>query len=330
MLKTPLPEKPAAVASVITGVAPDILLVSGFDYDAGHHALTAFQRTLARQGHPLPHAYTAAPNRGRPTGLDIDRDGRLGEPEDTQGFATFRGAGGMALLSRFPIQHAEVEDFSELLWSDFPAANLPFEPNGPEAAVLRLSTSGHWRVPVQLPNGAHIQILSLHATPPVFDGPEDRNGRRNADQLRFWADFLNGWHPLRGTVAPPRHAVVLGTLNADPADGEARSGAVSALLNHPALQDPRPASEGGARAAAEQGGINGQHLGPAMLDTVDWPDDLRGAPGNLRVDYILPARGLRVLDAGVHWPIEGNAAKTAQAASRHRLVWVDIATPPAP
>ncbi len=59
--------------------------------------------------------------------------------------------------------------------------------------------------------------------------------------------------------------------------------------------------------------------------TADWPEPV---PGDLRVDYILPAAGMRVVGAGVLWP-EGEEgglpASVAALASDHRLVWVDLA-----
>ena len=35
-----------------------------------------------------------------------------------------------------------------------------------------------------------VHFLVSHPTPPVFDGPEDRNGTRNHDEIRFWADYI--------------------------------------------------------------------------------------------------------------------------------------------
>jgi hypothetical protein len=328
--KVPAPPQIDAVLSVIARNAPDILLLSGIDHDAGGHALAVLQRRLGDAGHPMPHAFAAAPNWGVPTGLDIDGDGDANGPEDAQAFGTFRGQGGMALLSRFPVAPQGAQVFADLLWSDFPAADTPFGAADPVASVLRLSASGHWDVPVKLPGGAITRLLALHAVPPVFDGPEDRNGRRNADQLRFWSDYLEGWHPETGTAPTPRHAIVIGTLNADPRDGEARRGALRRLLDHPRLQDPKPASAGGAAATREQGGSNLRHGGDPALDTVDWPEARGSDPGNLRVDYILPDRGFDVAGAGVFWPEEGPDAELAARASRHRLVWVDLSIPRAP
>ena len=30
-----------------------------------------------------------------------------------------------------------------------------------------------------------------HPTPPVFDGPDDHNGTRNHDEIRFWSDYID-------------------------------------------------------------------------------------------------------------------------------------------
>ncbi|MGR3566205.1 MAG: endonuclease/exonuclease/phosphatase family protein, partial [Pseudooceanicola nanhaiensis] len=69
---------------------------------------------------------------------------------------------------------------------------------------------------------------------------------------------------------------------------------------------------------AEAGGQTGD---PA-LDTVDWPEP---APGNLRVDYVLPSADLQLDRPGVLWPEQGaELAESVVVASRHRLVWIDI------
>ena len=40
-----------------------------------------------------------------------------------------------------------------------------------------------------------MHLLVAHPTPPTFDGAEDRNGTRNHDEIRFWADYVR---PARG------------------------------------------------------------------------------------------------------------------------------------
>lgn len=320
------PEALDAVLAILVDTAPDIVLLADIDYDAGHEALRALQAALAQRGLPLPHGFTAAPNTGVPTGLDLDRDDKWDEPEDAQAFGEFRGAGGLVLLSRYPILHDQIAELTNLLWAEFPAANMPETYGDAERAVIRLSATGHWDVPVQLPDGEVLRLLTLHATPPVFDGPEDRNGRRNADQMRLWSDYLNGWRP-EGAAPPLSRAVVLGTLNADPVDGEARPGALDRLRAHPRLQDPAPRAAGAAAASRAQGGVNTAQTGDPAFDTVDWPDDRWNDPGNLRVDYILPSRDLTVMASGLHWPDpdDAEALQRAEVASRHRLIWVDLA-----
>jgi 3-phytase len=84
-----------------------------------------------------------------------------------------------------------------------PDALLPDDPSTPapndwysaeELAAFRLSSKSHWDVPIEI-GGAVVYVLVSHPTPPVFDGPEDRNGTRNNDEIRFWADYVT---PHRG------------------------------------------------------------------------------------------------------------------------------------
>lgn len=307
-----------------------MLLLTSVDYDHDLVALSALADAVAAEGADYPYRFALRPNTGRATGLDLDNDGRLGGPGDAQGFGWFAGQGGMAILSRLPILGAEARDFSALLWRDLPGALLPEAggapfPSAEAQAIQRLSTTGHWAVPVALPGGGRLTLLAWHAAPPVFDGPEDRNGRRNHDEAAFWTALLDG----RLAEAPPAPPfVLLGDANLDPADGDGRPAALTTLLADPRLQDPAPASPGGAAAAAAQGGANLGHRGPSALDTADWPDDPAG-PGNLRVDYVLPSADLTVAAAGVVWPVAGEPlAAEAAAASRHRLVWVDLVLAP--
>ena len=165
----------------------------------------------------------------------------------------------------------------------------------------------------------------------MFDGPEDRNGARNADEIRFWADYVDGAGYIRddagrgGGLHRGAHFVIAGDLNADPVDGESVPGTVRQLTEHPLVNaSVTPASAGGAAAAAAQGGANVEHRGDPRLDTADFRDR---APGNLRVDYVLPSAALEVTGAGVFWPAEGEPGAELIDASDHRLVWLDIALP---
>ena len=334
----PEPSTLAAVA-VIRAVRPDVLLVSGFDHDLAGRALDAFRALLAGgpDGIDYPHAFAAPVNAGVPSGLDLDGDGRTMGRGDGFGWGRFPGNGGMAVLSRLPIEADAARSFTRMPWSALPGAELPRRadggpfPDAAGAAALRLSSRAHWQVPVILPDGGRLHLLAANPAPPLFDGAEAFNRRRNRDEVRFWSVYLDGaalTDDAGRTAGPPDGAlVVLGNLNLDPLDGAGERAAMAALLAHPRLQDPRPASAGGAAAAGT--GVNGGHDGDPALDTADWRDD--DGPGNLRVDYVLPSADLTVAGEGVFWPAGGaRLAEAALAASDHRLVWVDVEVPDGP
>ncbi len=308
-------EQVVAVVAVIASVAPDVLVLNGFDWDAGGHALEAFAGRLDAAGVAYPHRFAAMPNAGLESGLDLDGNDRLGEARDSHGYGAFTGAGGMAVLSRLPL--GDVRDFSAFLWADLPGAippevdGQPF-PSAEAQAARRLSSVVHWDIPVETGAGS-LHLLAFSATTPVFDGPEDLNGRRNHDEIAFWLRLLDGDLPYDPPAGP---VVVIGDANLDPVDGEGRHEAIRALLDDPRFVDPRPRSPGGDAAATP-----GQTGDPA-LDTSDWTDPI---PGNLRVDYVLPAAELEVSGAGVVWPAPDDPfAATVEKASRRRLVWVDV------
>lgn len=301
----------AAVIKVIAAAEADILLLTGIDWDYDARALSALAERLAEAGAAYPHRFTAQPNRGRDSGTDLDGDGREGMPEDAQGFGFFTGQNGMAVLSRLPLRL--IADHSAALWRDQPGQIIGDALTPQAQAVQRLSTTNHWHLAADW-GGAPLHLLAFSATTPVFDGPEDRNGRRNHDEITFWARNL-----------PDAPFVLLGNANLDPVDGEGRHEAISALLRHPRITDPQPRSRGAAQAP--QTGANAAQQGDPALDTADWAE--ADGPGNLRVDYVLPSRDLSVQEAGVIWPADDEAPHdTAITASRHRLVWVDIARGP--
>lgn len=313
-----------AAADVVAAAAPDILLVTGFDYDLDGVALRAFAERLTGRGLTYPYAFAFRPNTGWPGKADLNGDGYVGGAGDAQGYGRFSGENGMAILSRLPVAGEAAQDYSAFLWRDLPGS-LVEDAALTDAAkqVQRLSTTGHWSVPVTLPDGGQLTLLAWYATPPVFDGPEDRNGRRNHDETAFWLRLLDGDLPFDAPVGP---FVLLGDANLDPIDGDGRAGALADLLADPRVQDVRPESDGGREAATRQAGVNATQRGDAATDTADWPDE--GGPGNLRVDYVLPSAGLTVLDAGVWWPKPGDPDLVAvEAASHHRLVWVDLDVP---
>jgi len=338
-----------AVVEIVLLTRPDILLVNELDRDPAGQALAAFAGRLKAglanmPGLEFPFLYQGPVNSGVPSGLDLNRDGKAGRAIDAFGFGRYPGHYGMALLSRFPIATESLRSFQRFSWSALPEADRPMNPDGTPYHLdtvwraLRLSSKSLWDAPVTLPGGMTLHVIASHPTPPVFDGPEDLNGRRNADEIRLisaliaGADWLMDDAGKTGGLDPTSHFVVLGDLNADPIDGEARHEAIRALLTDPRLQDPRPASAGAAAAGA-WGSANAKHRGDPALDTADWPDAGRG-PGNLRVDYVLPSAGLVVTGAGVFWPVHDSpfarlvgGERRNWASSDHRLVWVDILPP---
>ncbi len=347
-LSNPDDPQARAVAEIIQRVRPDILLLQEFDYDAAGVALRDFQSNyLARAQNgaaPIVFAYSffAASNTGVPSGFDLDHDGRIGGGGDALGFGAFPGQYGMVVLSNFPIDRAHVRTFRKFLWRDMPGAMLPdrletpqpFDWYSPEQlAVLPLSSKSHWDVPVRI-DGKTLHLLVSHPTPPAFDGPEDRNGLRNHDEIRFWNDYLSphGAGYIRDDVGKRgglagRAFLIMGDQNSDPEDGASRHEAIRALLAHPRVAAGHiPRSAGATEAAQLQGGVNQDQRGDSAADTADFND--RSA-GNLRVDYLLPSKGLTVCGQGVFWPARDDPQAslvwgTPPPSSDHRLVWMDV------
>ncbi|MBA3308852.1 MAG: endonuclease/exonuclease/phosphatase family protein [Nocardioidaceae bacterium] len=352
-LSTPDNPQARAVAEVIQRAEPDVVLLNEFDYVPGQRAVDLFRQNYLEIGQhgadPIdyPYAYVAPSNTGVPSGFDLNNDGSIGGPDDAFGFGFFEGQYGMAVLSRHPIATDQVRTFQRFLWKDMPGALLPDDPSTAAPAdwyspaeldVVRLSSKSHWDVPVVV-GGRTVHVLASHPTPPVFDGPEDRNGRRNYDEIRLWADYVTPGPTSSyiyddtgtyGGLKPGSAFVILGDQNSDPLDGDSIPGAIQQLIEHPRIVDPLPASAGAVEAAALQGGANETHRSDPRYDTADFNDF--PAPGNLRADYVLPSRSLRPLDAAVFWPLQSDPLFRLTGvfpfpSSDHRLVWVDVRVP---
>ena len=339
-----------AIAEIVQRVDPDVLLINEFNFDENQggesRALALFMENFLEvpQNGAAPihfdHVFLAPSNTGVASGFDLDNDGAVGGGNDAFGFGFFPGHFAMVLLSKHPILEDRVRTFRKFLWKDMPGALLPDDPATPEPGdwysaeeleVFRLSSKSHWDVPVKVA-GRVVHVLASHPTPPVFDGPEDRNGTRNHDEIRFWSDYVLPFRGRyiyddegrRGGLRFGRPFVVLGDLNADPFDGDSTGNAARQLLRNPLIaRRPAPASEGGVEAAALQGGANDGHRGDPAFDTADF-GDAAPSPGNLRVDYVLPSWQLRAKRAGVFWPTRDDPLAALVAASDHRLVYVDV------
>ena len=351
------------VAEIIQRINPDILLINEFNWDAAGQAADSFASNYLSTGRdaagtgaasaPISFPYQYLPtggaspfNTGIPSGKDLNNDGSIGGPDDAFGFGEFPGRYGMIVLSKYPIKTDEVRTFQQFLWKDMPDNLIPTPFYSPdEVEILRLSSKSHWDIPVDV-DGEIVHVLASHPTPPVFDGAEDRNGRRNNDEIRFWRDYVTPGDgdyiyddqefAAAGGTAPEERLgglpageqfVILGDQNADPNDGDGFPGAVSQLLLSPRINSSLiPTSTGGPQAATLQGGANNSHVGNPANDTASF-----GSSGNLRADYVLPSADLQILDGHVFWyantePLFGLVTHGAFP-SDHRAVYVDVRLP---
>ena len=366
-LAAPGSAQPDTIAEIIQRVRPDVLLINEFDFDAGGVSAQRFQDNYLSLPHgganPIvyPHRFVAPSNTGIPSGFDFDKNGTIGGPGDAYGFGFFPGQFGMVVYSMFPIDFDELRSFQLFLWRDMPGALLPVDPSVAELwysdedlDVFRLSSKSHWDVPILIPkshddrdsNTKTVHFLVSHPTPPVFDGAEDRNGTRNHDEIRFWADYII---PSRsgyiydddgdtGGLPPGAMFVIAGDQNSDPFDGDSIPGSAQLLLDHPLVNTKvTPSSPGAVEQNALQSNANTLHLSDPAFDTADFfdgfpPAPFGGAPGNLRADYVLPRKNLRITDAAVFWPAGDDplfplVGTFPFPSSDHRLVWIDVTIP---
>lgn len=340
------------IARIIQRNNADVILVNEFDYDADGIAARRFRENYLEVGQngesPVyyPYAYIAPSNTGIPSGFDLDNNGSVvttpgatGFGEDAFGFGVHAGQYAFVVFSKFPIDTENARTFQRFLWKDMPGALLPDDPDfvgtgdwysPAELNVYRLSSKNHADVPV-LVNGTRVHILASHPTPPVFDSPGsglpwkagiDHNGRRNSDEIRFWADYVNpassGYiyddqeFEAAGFTTPPSPAgglpentrfVLVGDQNADPDEGDSTPPAILSVLNSP-LYNGAFVPGGGA--------------GPE-------PDDTAGFSGGVRVDYAVPSNfGLNVRNGSVFWPGSGDPIASALSASDHHLVYLNL------
>ncbi len=288
-------------------------------------------------------AFMAPVNTGVFSGFDLDNDGKVtdtypappgtkpdGSPgeqtaggraygNDCWGFGTFPGQYAMALLvdERLTIDEKNVRTFQRLPWDYMTGNCMPSKADGTpwysdeEKPTMRLSSKSHWDVPVKLPNGAVVHVLCSHPTPPVFDGPEDRNGRRNHDEIRFWMDYLSNEpyivddNSVYGGLGWQESFVIVGDLNSDPTKGESYKNPIRTLM----------ANRRVSREFTPKADIEVQGLEPT--DT---------AMFKLRADYVIPSKDMKVSQGGV-WravPASGVAGKFP---SDHFPVWADVVVP---
>ncbi len=331
------------IAEVLQRVRPDVVLLCEVDYAPGDDPAGLFAERYAAkpqaaglEGVSYPYRFAAPVNTGVPSGLDLDNDGRTDGAADAWGYGRYPGQYGMTVLSRWPIDEAATRTFQNLLWSKLPDARQPVDPATGEPYYptevwdqLRLPSKTFMDVVVKTPAGP-LHLLCSHPTPPVFDGPEDRNGLRNADEVRLVTEYAAGClgdyfvddNGVAGAIPSGQPFIVLGDLNADPNDGDGVRVAIRDLIAGPRMApDPKPTSDGAVAASQAHVDINADQVGDAANNTGNFSAE---GFGNLRIDYTLPSKDLRVVGSGVYWPKAGEEGAEAAAASDHRLVWVDV------
>ncbi len=345
------------VAEVIQRVRPDVLLIN--EYDFAPAAVDLFRDNFLEVSQngaapiEFPYAYIAPSNTGIATGFDLNNNGAIvttpgapGYGDDAFGFGAFPGQFGMVVYSKYPIDTSAARTFQLFKWKDMPGNLIPTPFYSPEeVAILRLSSKSHWDLPIQVGKKT-VHFLVSHPTPPVFDGPEDRNGRRNFDEIRFWADYISPGRSdyiyddsgVHGGLKPGELFVIAGDQNSDPLDGDSIPGAIQQLTENPLVNTKvTPESAGAVEASALQGGANLTHRSDPRFDTADFAD---GAPGNLHADYVLPRKNLQIVDSGVFWPVRSDPLSRLTGVfdlawiavggfptSDHRSVWVDVTVP---
>ena len=322
------------IAEIIQQTNPDIILLNEFDRAVDDHLNLHYflkhylsQSQNGQSGIEYPYYYQGSVNTGVKVKGDVNNDNQHNQlPSDTHGYGYFEGHFGMVLLSKYPINEKQIRTFQYFKWHDMPNALKPIDPstnqpwyNDDVWKTLRLSSKSHWDIPVNV-NGKTIHILASHPTPPVFDGPENRNGNRNHDEIRFWFDYINEQQAqyiyddlgTKGGITLDEPFIILGDLNASSVEGDAINSGIKALLNSKKIQDPKPSSIGG--------NLHKTDSSYAKYHTAYW---------GMRADYVLPSSiGFTVKNSGVFWPEKNDEnyrlIKNRQASSDHRLVWVDV------
>jgi hypothetical protein len=321
------------IAKIIQTVRPDVILLNEFDYiedpeQGVEQFIKAYLEVPQDSAGAIsyPYYYYSTSNTGVETPFDLNGDGKFeGSGNDAFGYGRYPGHYGMVLLSKYPIDVANIRTFQLVQMEGY--AECPAQTTNADGSdwyspaawqEFRLSSKSHWDVPIQVGDQT-IHVLASHPTPPSFDGEEDRNGKRNHDEIRFWTDYIdanNGAYIYddknqKGALGD-KSFMIMGDLNASPDGGNALIEGISGLLNHPRVNNNfTPSSKGGE--------LHSPDIATGKYHTAMW---------RMRADYVLPSVDLNVIDYEVFWPAEGEPLyemmKDREASSDHRMVWVKI------
>lgn len=340
-------EQLLAASKIIQQINPDILVINEIDHDYNSLDkglvlnLIRFEDAYLDKGETpvsFQYKFTAPCNTGILSGLDLDKDGTVsddsyvgtrGYGSDCFGYGSYPGQYSMGLFSNYPIDTGVVRTFQRFLWKDLPGHHMPPGYYDKDAvSIFRLSSKSHWDVPVQI-NDKTLHLFLSHPTPPAFDGEEDRNGRRNFDEIKFWVHYINNDQSIYddqnqyGGYQGEHPFLIAGDLNASRHSDSRYDNmpAIYQLFNHPRITDS-------GKWLVSKGGWEGRVKGPPDYwerNTAKFGNDYR-----MQIDYLLPSKEITIKRGGVFWPSErknpeGN--RLAETASDHRLIWLDIMLP---
>lgn len=342
-------EQLAAAAEVVQrSREPDVLALLELDnnFQSGEfthrHNGEAFMRDYLSvpqapelDGVEYEYFYAPESNTGVASGIDANKDGHVLEQaagpddigpyaDDSWGYGEYPGQYAMGIYSKYPIDIENVRTMRELLWQDVPESRLPTEADiegldtddepwgwltDAEAERFRVSSKTHVDVPIVVGEETVHAVLA-HPTPPVFDGPENFNGRRNYAENKLLADYVSGAEYIYDDTGCPggldedEPFVIMGDLNTEPG-AEDTFDVISEYVLPQANTDVLPSSPGGAAAGNEHW-------------TAGW---------EAQVDYVLPSEAFDILDSAVYWPdpeAEPERNELANLASDHFLVWAEL------
>ncbi len=354
-------EQLLAAASIIQKVRPNVLVLNEIDHDydgaTGRFAALGCQegepdpdwtlernprkfltRYLLQGNDPIdyPYIYVAPSNTGILSGLNLNMDDVLGTcadiggrdyGNDSFGYGNYPGQYAMAILSQHPIDKTKSRTFQKFLWKDMENNLFPDDFYSEEIKeVFRLSSKSHWDTVVNI-DGMDIHLLASHPTPQGFDGGEDRNGKRNFDEIKFWVHYIEGRESIYddegvvGGLSDSDPFIIVGDLNSSPYSGSRYEDhyAVELLLDHPKINDVTDFQ-------TSRGAVYQRSAGPPNF----FEKGTFGYGEPRQIDYVLPSHGLDVVGGGVYWPDPESGSDGYDEASRasdHRLIWLDILTP---
>ncbi len=337
-LETGNDEQIKIIAEIIQRAQPDILVLQEFDYDARGEYLKLFQTHYLSKSQnnstPInyPYVYAVPSNTGIMTMKDLNNDKKKHTPNDCYGYGKYPGQYAFSILSKYPIDQEKIRTFQHFLWKDMPQALLPLNEDytpfltDDALSVFRLSSKNHVDVPVNV-NGKIIHVLAAHPTPPVFDGKENLNGKRNHDEIRLIADYISDKNNdylyddkgKKGGIEKNSSFIIFGDMNADPNDGEAYDNAIDQLLTHPKVN--KATALGEKIPMSKEAELQVQRI--SKKGKLKYHTSVFG----LRLDYVLPSSDLSVKESGVYWLGKNdklNYLTQGKKGSDHRLVWVDI------